>query len=115
MEGNKLEDEERKMSLEIIRFWDEYDLEELFDIDDIKESIDELKNVVKKFENIHVEIRTTLGEEEHNEIYPNYENDVKTMTEWIKTARKEIYERKKRCKEAMELSKIMKNLGKRRN
>ena len=105
MEGNKLKDEERKMSLEIIRFWDEYDLEELFDIDDIKESIDELKNLVKKFENIHVEIRTTLGEEEHNEIYPNYENDVKTMTEWIKTARKEIYERKKRDKEALELSK----------
>ena len=61
--------------------------------------------MVKKFENIHVEIRTTLGEEEHNEIYPNYENDVKTMTEWIKTARKEIYDRKKRGKEALELSK----------
>ena len=27
------------------------------------------------------------------------------MTEWIKTARKEIYERKKRDKEALELSK----------
>ena len=47
MEGNKLKDEERKMSLEIIRFWDEYDLDELFDIDDIKESIDELKNLVR--------------------------------------------------------------------
>ena len=105
MARNKLKDDERKISLEIIRFWDEYNLEELFDVDDIKESIDELKNLVKKFENIHVELRTTLEEEEYNEIYPNYKNDVKRMTEWIKTARKEISERKKKDQEALELSK----------
>lgn len=105
MDGNKLKEDEQKISLEIIRFWDEYKLEELFDIDDIKESIDELKNLVKNFENIHVELRITLGEEEYNEKYPNYKNDVKRMTEWIKIARKEISERKKKDQEALELSK----------
>ena len=50
MEKNKLMDDERKISLDISRFWNEYELDNLYDVADIKEGSLELKNLTKKFE-----------------------------------------------------------------
>ena len=60
MERNKLIDEERKINLEVSRFWKEYELDQLYEVDDIKECINELKNLVKRFENVHVDLKREL-------------------------------------------------------
>ena len=95
MENISLIDEESKIYLEILRFWNEYDLDEIEYVDDIKESITELKILRKRFEDIHVEMKRAMGEKKHKETYENYEEDVKRMTEWVRMARKVISDRKK--------------------
>ena len=102
MENTRAIDEAEKVDLEIERFWDEYDLAELDGIDDVKECISELKEIIRKYESAHVELRRTLGDQEHKETYGNYDKTVKQMTDWIKLARKEIS--LKRASEKQEMS-----------
>ena len=83
MERNKLIDEERKINLEVSRFWKEYELDQLYEVDDIKECI-----------NVHVDLKREL-DEQNAELYANYESNIKTMTNWIKEARTEILRRKR--------------------
>ena len=49
MEDNKVIDKAVNLKLEVERFYDEYDLDILEGIDDIKEGIVELKNLTKKY------------------------------------------------------------------
>ena len=77
MENTRAIDEAEKVDLEIKRFWDEYDLAELDGIDDVKECISELKEIIRKYESAHVELRRTLGDQEHKETYENYDKTVK--------------------------------------
>ena len=48
----------------------------------------------KKFEQVHVKLRRVL-EEEHEELYKDYDYDVKKIGVWIKEARIEISKRKR--------------------
>lgn len=94
MSENQLSDQETKLRLEISGFWGEYDLDDLYGIDQISDSISELKNIKRRFENVHVDLRRNL-EEEWAPKYPGYDDLVERMASWIKTARNKISERKR--------------------
>ena len=102
MEPEQVMDEESKINRDILRFWDEYDLSELDDIDDIREGISELKYLCKRFEDRHVDLQRLLGENEYNKKYQNYDVDVKKMMDWIKLARKTVSEMKRKSEESLE-------------
>ena len=94
MVENRLIDDEKKIGLKIVGFWDEYELDDLYGVDDINDSITELKNLKSGFENIHVDLKRELGEG-WSPTYPKYDDDVRRMTNWIKNDRKEIAKRKR--------------------
>ena len=94
MERTQLVDEDHAIVLEVEVFLEEYELEDLYGIEDIEKCISELKQLKKRFEEVHVKLRRILGEE-HERLYQDYDNDVKKIIDWIKEARKEISKRKR--------------------
>ena len=90
MEGQQLGDDERKIYLEIERFFDEYNLEDEPSVDDIREGIIEIKDLIKRYENKHIDLRRLLGEEEHDKTYAGCRQVVNKMTTWVKAARKKV-------------------------
>ena len=95
MERIQLIDEDKMIVLEIGGFLEEYELKHLYGIEDIETCIHELKQLKKKFEQVHVKLRRVL-EEEHEELYKDYDYDVKKIGDWIKEARIEIRGKEKR-------------------
>ena len=80
MEDNKVIDKAVNLKLEVERFYDEYDLDILEGIDDIKEGIVELKNLTKEYVSNHTELKRMLGDT-YGEEYPDYDAEVKKMTD----------------------------------
>ena len=95
METNQLADEDSIIGLIIVGIMEEYDLNDLYRIDDIEKSIIELKQLKKRFVDIHVKLKIVLGINEHARIYENYNHDVRKMADQVKEARRELSERKK--------------------
>ena len=108
MERNQLVDENEMISIEIEDFFQEYNLEEIYDVEDIEKCILELKALKKKYEGVHVKLRRVL-DEEYDESYKDYDSVVKKMVEWIKEARKEISRRKKEKDEKQEIELVRQN------
>ena len=96
MEKNQLVDDDNVISLEIVGFMEEYELDDLYGVEDIEKCILELKQSKKRFEEVHVKLKRVLEDAEHDILYENYDDDVRRMTDWVKDARKEISKRKKR-------------------
>ena len=88
MERIQLVDEDKMIVLEIGGFLEEYELDDLYGIEDIEKCISELKQLKKRFEQLHVKLRRVL-EEEHEELYKDYDYDVKKIGDRIKEARRE--------------------------
>ena len=61
MASEKLVEEEEKVSLKICRFLDEYELDSLFDIEDIELGIAEIKRLIESYEEIHVQWKKRKG------------------------------------------------------
>ena len=93
MGKTQLVDGNSMIVLEIKGFMEEYELEELYGIVDVEKCISELKQLKKRLEDMHVNLRRVLGEE-YEELYRNYDDDVKMITDWIKDARIEMSSRK---------------------
>ena len=74
---------------------EEYELDELYGTEEFEKCIFEVKQLKKRFEQVHVKLKRVLEDNEHDRLYENYENDVKRMTDWIKGARREVSKRKK--------------------
>ena len=72
MERTRLVDEENIIVREIEGFLEEYDLEDLYSIEDIEKCIEEFKQLKKRFEEVHVKLRRILGEE-HERSYKDYD------------------------------------------
>ena len=93
MELEKLDVEDKRVGLKITRFTEEYDFDLLFDVEDIKAGIAEFKKLIDMYEEIHVELKRQLKDNyEHS--YPDFEDKLKTMTDWVKTAKLEIKRKK---------------------
>ena len=93
MAGEKIGDEEKQLSFKITRFFDEYELDTLFDIGDIELGITELKKLIESYEEIHIELKRELDNEYEN-TYTDFEDKVKLMTTWVKNAKLEIKKKK---------------------
>ena len=94
MDRNQLVDENNMIVIEIKDFLEEYELDDLYGTDNIEKCILELKDIKRKFESVHVKLRRIL-DDEYNELYGNYDGDVRKMLKWIKDARKGISRRKR--------------------
>lgn len=87
-------DEEQKIVRKINRFMTENELDLLFDAKDIKEAIDELKNLLDSYDELHIGLKRELGEELYNENYKNFDTVMKSMTDYILNAKKLIIDKK---------------------
>ena len=94
-------EEELRLECRRKRFLEEYDLNLLYEVSDIDDGINELKTIVESYENIHISLKLEL-KEDYVATYPDYEQNVKVMTDWIKNARKEIRKKKKEIHEKLE-------------
>ena len=107
MATHKIVDEEKKVCLKIDRFIDEYELEVLFDIDDIEAGIKDSKKLLESYEEIHLELKRELNDE-YEETYKDFEIKSKIMTDWIKKAKLEIKKKKVQRKQEEKEEKFMK-------
>ena len=89
------------MDLEIARFFSEYDLD-LDDVDDLKDGIHELKDIIRRFESAHIDLRRVLGEHRYDAENEDYDAMVEQMTDWLKNAKTSISEKKKSAQEELE-------------
>ena len=91
MDTKKLLNEEKKINLKLVRTLNEYELETLYEINDIEAGISEIKKLIESYEEVVVELREELGREYNNTVF---ETQLKIVMEWIKNARLEIKNRK---------------------
>ena len=100
MDEKQLKNLLKKLDLEIIRFFQEYSPEE-DDIDDLKEAIRELKDLIRRFESAHIDLNSAIGPDVYvQEGYDGTEK-VKDMMEWISRTRKCIAKRRKAADDAV--------------
>ena len=92
-EMDDLIDEETRLSLKFTRLLEEYDLTVLYDISEVEQALQEVREAVEKFENIHVQLKRGLGDR-YVGLYPKFMDRLKPMTEWIVSARKDLRKRK---------------------
>ena len=93
IEIEKLDFEDKRVGLKITRFTEEYDFDLLFDVEDIKAGIAEFKKLIDIYEEIHVELKRQL-KDDYEKSYPDFEDKLKIMTNWVKTAKLEIKRKK---------------------
>ena len=86
-------DDELKITCKFKRFMSENSMELLYDISDIESAIQDLRNLLESYEEIHIRLKRELGDE-YDKTFPNFEQDVENMSYWIRTAKLEIKRRK---------------------
>ena len=82
-------DTELKLVCKLDRFKSEYELSLLYEIEDIEDGIKELRSIVEKYEELHIALKNELG-------YPDYEARIKSVTDWIRSAKFEIRNKKEK-------------------
>ena len=87
-------DEELKITRKITRFMAENELDLLFDEKDVKEAIDELKVILNSYDDLHVRLKRELGDEHYNNNFKNYDDVMKSMTDYILAAKSLIRTKK---------------------
>ena len=92
-EMNDLIDQETMLSWKFVRLLEEYDLTVLYDISEVEEALQEVRDSVENFETTHVQLQRGLGIK-YAELYPNAMDRLKPMTDWIVSARKDLRIRK---------------------
>ena len=83
-------------SLFTYRFKSEYELSLLYEMEDIEDGIKELFSIVKKYEELHIALKHELGSDSYAESYPDYEARIKSVTDWIRSAKFEIRNKKEK-------------------
>ena len=89
-------DTELKLVCKLDRFKCEYELSLLYEIEDIEDGIKELRSIVEKYEELHIALKNDLGSDSYAESYPDYEARIKSMTDWIRSAKFEIRNKKEK-------------------
>ena len=94
MATEKLEVEEKKINRKIIRFLKENDeFTSFFDVDDIEKAVVEIKWLLEKYEETHLELEEELGDDQYKKKYENLQVPQLAST-WVKNAKLEIKRRK---------------------
>ena len=86
--------EEMKVVPRLERLLVEYDLSLLYEVIDIKEGIKEVREIVEKYEELHITLRQELGGHSYEESYPEYKDKIQCVTDWIRKAKSAIKEKK---------------------
>ena len=92
MANQKSIDKDKKVCLQIDRLIGEYDFDLLFDVGGIEVGIAEFKKLIDTYKEVHVELRRELQNYENS--YPDFEDKLKEMTNWVINAKIEIKRRK---------------------
>ena len=90
---SELIDQELKLVKKIVRFRSEYNLDLLFDINEIEEAISEQRKLLEAYEELHIKLKRDLAEDYSN-TYIDYDGHIKIMTDYIILAKKEIRNKK---------------------
>ena len=56
----------------------------------------ELRNYVASYEELHIALKNELGSDSYAESYPDYEARIKSVTDWIRSAKFEIRNKKEK-------------------
>ena len=87
-------DRELKFVCKLDRFKSEYELSLLYEVEDIEDGTKELRNIVEKYKELLIALKNELGSDSYTESYPDYEARIKSVTEWIRSAKFEIRNKK---------------------
>ena len=105
MDEEKLKNQTKKIDLEITRFLAEYDVA-VDEIEDIKDGIHELKDIIRRYESAHIDLKSAIGDGPYTDEYPDYGEKILKMTEWLKLAKKTIADRRKADQAVVELREV---------
>ena len=87
-------DEELRVVRRLERFLIEYNLSLLYEVGDIEEGIKEVRDIVESYEELHLRLKGELGTLSYEETHPEYEDRIKCVTYWIRSAKSEIRTKK---------------------
>ena len=91
-----LVDEELKIVKKFSRFFNEYEVSILYEVQDIEIGIKELKVLADSYEDVHVQLNREIGDNVYKETYTDYEDQILKVTKWIRDAKLAINEKKAR-------------------
>ena len=80
---------ELKLVCKINRFLDEYQVSLFSDVDEIDESLAQMRELQQEYEDMHIELRRELGDEEYEKTYTEFQNSREVMMTWLTEAKKE--------------------------
>ena len=96
---------ELKIVCKINRFLDENQIAELSDVDEVNECLDKMRELQQEYEDVHIELRRELGDDEYEKTYKEFSNSRDLMMTWLKNAKVERAKFKKQSS-----NKILENL-----
>ena len=91
-------DSELKISKKLKRFFNEYELSLLFDVQDVELGIAELKELTNEYDDIHsklIRTSTDAGDSVYKDTYQEqYDDQMSEIEKWIKQAKRDIKAKK---------------------
>ena len=82
-------DEEIKIVLKINRFLKENELSELLDVEELDDSVQDLKNLQQDYEEVHVKLQRQFGDE-YSQKYNKFDENALIMMNWLKVAKRQL-------------------------
>ena len=97
-EMEQIVDSELKISKKLKRFFNEYELSLLFDVQDVELGIAELKELTNEYDDIHsklIRTSTDAGDSVYKDTYQEqYDDQMSEIEKWIKQAKQDIKAKK---------------------
>ena len=90
---------ELKVVCKINRFLDENESLEFSDVDEVNECLDKMRELQQEYEDVHVELRRELGDDEYEKTYTEFKNSRDLMMSWLKNAKTKRAKFKKQSSE----------------
>ena len=101
---DQIVDSELKIVNKFKRFFDEYELDVLFDVEDVEVGIAELKELTNEYEDIHSQLSRAsrdAGDDVYKDTYQEqYDKQMLEIVDWIRRAKKSIRTKKEALKDS---------------
>ena len=92
-------DVELKIVCKINRFLDENQISMFSDVDEVNECLDKMRELQQEYEDVHIELRRELGDDEYEKTYTEFQKSRDVMMTWLKNAKIERMKFKKQSSE----------------
>ena len=86
---------ELKIVCKINRFLDENQISMFSDVDEVNECLDKMRELQQEYEDVHIELRRELGDDEYEKTYTEFQKSRDVMMTWLKNAKIERMKFKK--------------------